>query len=164
MTDTINRSGLTVDSKLGGFLETEVLGPLGRDPAAFWSGFAALLDRFVPQNRALLARRDDLQAQIDAWHIERRGQPHDPSAYREFLEAIGLEFKDDGFRTPSYDEVTFETTRPGVYIAGTVCGGDQTSRWFIENGRFHARQIAKHIASGRAERVRFEAIHWKTEE
>jgi thioredoxin reductase (NADPH) len=82
----------------------------------------------------------------------------------EFLEAIGLEFKDDGFRTPSCDDATFETTRPGVYIAGTVCGGYQTSRWFIENGRFHARQIAKHIASGRAERVRFEEIHWKTEE
>jgi bacillithiol disulfide reductase len=82
----------------------------------------------------------------------------------EFLEGIGLEFKDDGFRTPSYDDATFETTRPGVYIAGTVCGGYQTSRWFIENGRFHARQIAKHISSGRAERVQFEAIHWKTEE
>ena len=82
----------------------------------------------------------------------------------EFLEALGLEFKDDGFRTPSYDDATFETTRPGVYIAGTVCGGYQTSRWFIENGRFHARQIAKHISSGRAERVQFDAIHWKTEE
>jgi bacillithiol disulfide reductase len=82
----------------------------------------------------------------------------------EFLEGLGLEFKDDGFRTPSYDDATFETTRPGVYIAGTVCGGYQTSRWFIENGRFHARQIAKHISSGRAERVQFEAIHWKTEE
>jgi thioredoxin reductase (NADPH) len=82
----------------------------------------------------------------------------------EFLEAIGLEFKDDQYRTPAFDEATFETTRPGVYIAGTVCGGYLTSRWFIENGRFHARQIAKHIAGGRTERVRFEAIHWKTEE
>jgi thioredoxin reductase (NADPH) len=82
----------------------------------------------------------------------------------EFLEAIGLGFRDDGFGTPSYDDATFETTRPGVYIAGTVCGGYQTSRWFIENGRFHARQIAKHISSGRAEKLQFEAIHWKTEE
>ena len=82
----------------------------------------------------------------------------------EFLEAIGLEFRDDGYRTPAFDDATFETTRPGIYIAGTVCGGYQTSRWFIENGRFHARQIARHIASGRAERVKFEAIHWKTEE
>ena len=81
-----------------------------------------------------------------------------------FLERLGLEFREDGFRTPVYDEATFETTRPGVYIAGTVCGGYQTSRWFIENGRFHARQIARHIARGRAERVQFEDIHWKTEE
>jgi thioredoxin reductase (NADPH) len=81
-----------------------------------------------------------------------------------FLEQLGLSFRDDGFRTPVYDEATFETIRPGVYIAGTVCGGYQTSRWFIENGRFHARQIARHIARGRAERVQFENIHWKTEE
>ena len=81
-----------------------------------------------------------------------------------FLEQLGLEFRDDGFRTPVYDEATFETTPPGVYIAGTVCGGYQASRWFIENGRFHARQIARHIARGRAERVQFEKIHWKTEE
>ena len=89
MTETIERSGLTVDSALGAFLESEVLAPLARDPAAFWSGFAALLDCFVPRNRALLATRDELQAQIDAWHVERRGQPHDPVAYRAFLEEIG---------------------------------------------------------------------------
>ena len=51
-----------------------------------------------------------------------------------------------------------------MYIAGTVCGGCKTNRWFIENGRFHALQIAKHIAGERTERIRFDAIHWKTEE
>ena len=81
-----------------------------------------------------------------------------------FLEHLGLAFADDGFRTPVYDEATFETTRPGVYVAGTVCGGYQTSRWFIENGRFHARQIMKHIAGRRAEPIAFESVHWKTEE
>ncbi len=89
MTDTIQRSGLTVDSRLAAFLEDEVLAPLGRDPAAFWSGFARLLDQFVPRNRALLAKRDLLQTQIDAWHVERRGQSHDPIAYQAFLEEIG---------------------------------------------------------------------------
>ena len=81
-----------------------------------------------------------------------------------FLEALDITFADDGFRTPVFDETTFETTRAGVYIAGTVCGGYRTSRWFIENGRFHARQIASHIGGRRTERIRFEAIHWKTEE
>ena len=82
----------------------------------------------------------------------------------EFLERIGLTFADDRYRTPVFDETTFETTRPGVYIAGTVCGGYQTSRWFIENGRFHAQQIVKHVAGREPERIPFETIHWKTEE
>ena len=81
-----------------------------------------------------------------------------------FLEALGIAFADDGFRTPVFDETTFESSRKGVYLAGTVCGGYRTNRWFIENGRFHAQQIAKHIAGDRTERIPFEAIHWKTEE
>jgi thioredoxin reductase (NADPH) len=81
-----------------------------------------------------------------------------------FLERVGIAFADDRHRTPVYDETSFETTRPGVYIAGTVCGGYHTSRWFIENGRFHARQIAKHIAEGRAAPINLEEVHWKTEE
>jgi thioredoxin reductase (NADPH) len=81
-----------------------------------------------------------------------------------FLESIGITFADDGCRTPEYDETTFETKRNGVYIAGTVCGGYRTNRWFIENGRFHAQQIARHIAGERTERIPFDAIHWKTEE
>ncbi|HJR58426.1 MAG TPA: YpdA family putative bacillithiol disulfide reductase [Vicinamibacterales bacterium] len=81
-----------------------------------------------------------------------------------FLESLGVTFADDECRTPVYDETTFETARRGMYIAGTVCGGYKTNRWFIENGRFHARQIAKHIAGEHTERIRFETIHWKTEE
>ena len=81
-----------------------------------------------------------------------------------FLEALGITFADDGFRTPVFDETTFQTARKGVYLAGTVCGGYRTNRWFIENGRFHAQQIAKHIAGDRTERIPFDAIHWKTEE
>jgi thioredoxin reductase (NADPH) len=80
------------------------------------------------------------------------------------LEALQLEFSEDGCRAPIVDEVTFESSRPGLYLAGTVCGGYCTSRWFIENGRFHARQIAKHIAGERTEPIPFDAIHWKTEE
>jgi thioredoxin reductase (NADPH) len=81
-----------------------------------------------------------------------------------FLERLGIRFAQDPFRTPVYDEATFETSRPGVYIAGTVCGGYQTNRWFIENGRFHARLIAAHIAGRRSEPIHFDEIHWKTQE
>jgi thioredoxin reductase (NADPH) len=82
----------------------------------------------------------------------------------DLLARFGVTFAEDAWRTPLYDETTFETRRPGVYIAGTVCGGYQTGRWFIENGRFHARQIAEHIAGEAVERIPFEQIHWKTQE
>ena len=81
-----------------------------------------------------------------------------------FLERLGLTFQDDAYRTPVFDEATFESARPGVFLAGTVCGGLKTNRWFIENGRFHAQQIAKHLAGQRTEAIPFASIHWKTEE
>jgi thioredoxin reductase (NADPH) len=62
------------------------------------------------------------------------------------LEAFGLTFADDPARTPICDSVTFETERPGIYLAGTVGGGLNTSRWFIENGRFHAENIMEDVA------------------
>jgi thioredoxin reductase (NADPH) len=81
-----------------------------------------------------------------------------------FLESLEIDIASDVYRTPVYDETTFETSRRGIYLAGTVCGGLQTGRWFIENGRFHARQIAKHIAHGKVDPIHLEAVHWKTEE
>ncbi|WP_296720377.1 malate synthase G [Erythrobacter sp.] len=89
MTDMTTRAGLAIDSRLASFLEAEVLKPLGRDADAFWQGFAALLADFAPRNRALLAKREELQAAIDAWHVERAGKPHDAEAYRAFLTSIG---------------------------------------------------------------------------
>lgn len=89
MTDRVNRAGLQVESGLAGFVENRVLAPLGMDAEAFWKGFAAICDRFVPRNRELLAKRDALQAKIDAWHKERAGQPHDSAAYKSFLTEIG---------------------------------------------------------------------------
>lgn len=83
------RDGLQVDAALAAFLENDVLAPLALDASAFWAGFAALVARFTPVNRALLETRDTIQAAIDAWHRSRRGQPHDPAAYRAFLEEIG---------------------------------------------------------------------------
>jgi len=83
----------------------------------------------------------------------------------DFLEGtLQIAIGDDPHRTPVFDPDTFETSRPGVYLAGTVCGGYRTGRWFIENGRFHAQQIARHIARGAIERVAYDRIHWKTEE
>ena len=89
MSERVEKSGLQVDAALAVFIETEVLAPQGKDAAAFWAGFAALLDRLVPVNRALLAKRETLQTQIDAWHKERAGQPIDQAEYQAFLRQIG---------------------------------------------------------------------------
>jgi malate synthase len=89
MAQRVERSGLQVDAALAQFVEGEVLTPLGNDAAAFWSGFAALLADFAPKNRALLAKRDALQAEIDAWHVARSGKPVDAAEYRAFLTEIG---------------------------------------------------------------------------
>ena len=89
MSDRVEKAGLQVDAALAAFVESEVLVSLGKDAAAFWTGFANLLGRFVPINRALLAKRDDLQAQIDAWHVARAGKPIDQAEYQTFLREIG---------------------------------------------------------------------------
>lgn len=89
MSDRIEKSGLQVDAALARFIENEVVAPLGHDLAQFWAGFAALAHRFVPVNRALLAKREDLQTQIDAWHKDRAGQSIDLGEYQAFLRQIG---------------------------------------------------------------------------
>ena len=89
MTNYVNRAGIEVDPALADFIETEILNALEKDADAFWQGFAALLGEFAPRNRHLLATREELQAKIDAWHVDRAGQAHDAEAYRAFLEEIG---------------------------------------------------------------------------
>ncbi len=89
MSERLERAGLQVDAALAQFIEDEVLAPLGKDAGAFWQGFAALLADFAPRNRSLLARRDALQAMIDAWHVARAGKPVDAAEYKAFLTKIG---------------------------------------------------------------------------
>ena len=89
MTSMIDRAGLRVAEVLARFIEDQALPGTGVAPDAFWAGAAAIFARFAPDNRALLAVRDRLQHQIDAWHEARAGQPIDPADYRAFLHAIG---------------------------------------------------------------------------
>mgnify|MGYP001136607270 CR=1 FL=1 len=114
MTERVDRGGLQVDAALADFIESEVLAPLDRPTAAFWEGLAAICGRFVPRNRELLAIRDDLQAKIDAWHLEHRGQSHDSQAYRAFLEEIG-------YLVPEPAPFAIETQRVDAEIA-TLAG------------------------------------------
>jgi len=89
MTEFLDRSGLSVDSRLSDFIEQRALPGTGLDAAKFWSDFAGLLGKFTPENAALLIKREDLQVQIDAWHHGRAGQTHDAAAYQAFLRKIG---------------------------------------------------------------------------
>jgi len=63
----------------------------------------------------------------------------------EFMESLGIEFHDDEYHTPVYDAVTMETNVPNLFLAGVVCGGLKTNKWFIENSRVHAELIVKAI-------------------
>lgn len=63
----------------------------------------------------------------------------------EFMESMGLKFRDDEDHTPVYNEETMESNVNGIYLAGVVCGGLRTNKWFIENSRVHATQIVKAI-------------------
>ena len=68
--------------------------------------------------------------------------------YSLLVEALALPLDEsDVARPPIFDPATHETARPGVFVAGTVCGGLATSRWFIENGRHHAQLIAAQLAA-----------------
>jgi malate synthase len=89
MSNRIDTNGLSVDATLHGFVNDEVLPGTNVSPADFWAGFSAIVHDMAPQNRALLAKRDDLQAQIDSWHKQHAGQAFDFDAYKNFLTEIG---------------------------------------------------------------------------
>ncbi|MBD8187051.1 malate synthase G [Pseudomonas viridiflava] len=89
MTDFIKCQRLKVAVNLQRFVEEEVLPGTGLDPEAFWEGFDALVHELAPRNRELLAERERLQAELDAWHKKHPGPISDMPAYREFLTSIG---------------------------------------------------------------------------
>ena len=89
MTKYIERDQLKIAPQLVEFIETEALPDTGVASDVFWAGLSKLVHELGPKNRALLQKREDIQSQIDAWHVARRGQPHDAAAYEAFLSEIG---------------------------------------------------------------------------
>ena len=63
----------------------------------------------------------------------------------EFLKSVGIELSKDEKRLPNYNPETMETNITGIYLAGVICGGMETHKWFIENSRVHAKIIIKNI-------------------
>jgi malate synthase len=88
MADFVETHGLRVAAPLHGFVQEEVLPGTGVEADAFWRSFAEIANGLAPRNRELLARRDELQAKIDAWHRE-HGAPSDMAVYEGFLREIG---------------------------------------------------------------------------
>jgi len=84
-----SRAGLSVSEELAAFIEKDVLPGLGLDADRFWIGAADILERAAVDTQGLLAVRDRMQAQIDAWLEARAGQPQDPTATAAFLRSIG---------------------------------------------------------------------------
>ena len=89
MTTRSDKHGLQVDDRLVTFIEAQALAGTGVSAEEFWAGLSDLVHDLGPKNRALLEKRESLQARIDAWHVDRRGQPHDAAAYTAFLQEIG---------------------------------------------------------------------------
>ena len=89
MSERIQIGNLQVARILYDFINEQAIPGTGVDATAFWKGVDTLIHDLAPKNRALLSKRDELQAKIDAWHQQRAGQPHDAAAYKAFLQEIG---------------------------------------------------------------------------
>jgi malate synthase len=114
MVERVTVHGLQVARSLYGFVNKEALPGTGVEADKFWSGFAALAVKLMPQNRALLAERDRLQAAIDAWHKAHPARPIDQATYTAFLKEIG-------YLVPEGPDFTIGTANVDPEIA-TIAG------------------------------------------
>ena len=106
--------GLSVYQSLADFVQDELLHGLDITADTFWSGFEAAVNELAPQNRALLAKREALQAQIDSWHKSNRDSGFDAAAYQAFLKEIGY-LVDEG---PDFNITTTNVDDEIATIAG----------------------------------------------
>src|SRR3979409_2690128 len=110
MTDRVTVGHLRVAQGLSDFINNEALPGTDIDPDSFWAGVDKVVTDLSPQNQDLLARRDDLQAQIDKYHRQHVIEPIDPDGYKQFLSDIGyLQTEPDDFTLPTAggdDEIT----------------------------------------------------------
>jgi len=96
MSEYVSQNGIQIAQQLFDFVNDRALPGTGVDRAKFWAGFADLLGTFSPRNAELLAKREKLQAQIDTWHVDHKGQPIDQTEYQAFLKDIGYLVEEPG--------------------------------------------------------------------
>ena len=119
MTERVQVGGLQVAKTLYDFVNNEAIPGTGVSAEQFWAGAAAVIADLAPKNRALLDKRDQLQAQIDAWHQARQGQAHDAAAYKAFLQEIGYllpEPADFTASTQNVDEEIAQLAGPQLVV------------------------------------------------
>jgi len=119
MTDRVSVGNLRVAKVLHDFINTEALPGTDIDPDSFWAGVDKVVTDLQPQNQDLLARRDQLQAQIDKWHRQHVIEPLDPEAYRQFLIEIGYlqpEPADFTITTAGVDDEITTTAGPQLVV------------------------------------------------
>ena len=110
MAKTIEISGLRIDEKLYDLVRDEIAPGTGVDADEFWQSLAAIVRDLGPRNRVLLEKRDELQNQIDRYHLARKGEPFKQEEYTAFLKQIGYLVEEGGdfqVRTANVDpEIT----------------------------------------------------------
>jgi malate synthase len=119
MTDRVPVGNLRVARVLYDFVNNEALPGTDIDPDSFWAGADKVITDLTPKNQGLLARRDELQAQIDKWHRHHVIEPHDPEAYRQFLTEIGYllpEPEDFTITTSGLDDEITTTAGPQLVV------------------------------------------------
>ena len=119
MTERINIAGLQIAKELADFVADEAVKGTDMRPEDFWAASAAVLNAHRATNKALLEKRDALQAKIDQWHIARKGQPHDAAAYKGFLEEIGYllpEGEDFSIDTANVDPEIAQIAGPQLVV------------------------------------------------
>ena len=89
MTERVQVGGLQIGKPLHDLVDNQVAPGTGIEPEAFWAALERIVKDFAPRNRALLAKREELQAKIDDWHRNHKGPGFDFKAYKQFLEDIG---------------------------------------------------------------------------
>ena len=117
--DRIRRGSLQVAAELDALIAEQMVPGTGVDLGDFWEGFEGLLRDLVPENRALLAKREELQQQIDDWHLARKGQGIDQIEYRAFLSEIGYLVEEPApfaIRTQNVDEEIATIAGPQLVV------------------------------------------------
>jgi len=95
----------------------------------------------IKETEVIITSKDEEQVLENDWVLLLTG-------YRpnfEFLKNIGIDLSQDGKKIPQYNSETMESNVKGIYLAGVICGGTETHKWFIENSRVHAKMIMQNI-------------------